>query len=78
MLDLDVGHLDAPGVGLRVEHLLDVEVELLALGQQLVELVLAEHRAQRGLRELAGRLEEVRHLDHRLRGVDDAEVDAPR
>jgi hypothetical protein len=27
MLDLDVGDLDAPGVGLRVEDLLDVEVE---------------------------------------------------
>ena len=37
MLDLDVGDLDAPGVGLRVEDLLDVEVEPLALGQHLVE-----------------------------------------
>ena len=56
MLDLDVGDLDAPGIGLRVEDLLDVDVELLALGQHLVEVVLAEHRAQRRLRELAGRL----------------------
>src|SRR6267378_148161 len=39
VLDLDVGDLDAPGVGLRVEDSLDVEIELLALGQQLVELV---------------------------------------
>ena len=54
--------------------LLDVEVEPLALGQQLVELVLAEHRAQRGLRELAGGLEELRDLDHRLLRVDHAEV----
>ena len=75
MLDLDVGHLDAPGVGLRVEHALDVDVQLLALGEQLVELVLAEHRAQRGLRELAGRLEEVLDLDDRVLRVDDAEVD---
>ena len=65
VLDLDVGDLDAPGVGLRVEDLLDVEVQPLALGQHLVELVLAEHRAQRGLRQLAGGLEEVLDLDDR-------------
>ena len=53
---------------------LDVEVELLALGQHLVELVLAEHRAQRGLRELARRLQEVLDLDDRLLRIDDAEV----
>src|SRR6185503_15127684 len=46
-----------------------------ALGQQRVELVLAEHRAQRGLRELARRVEEVHHLDDRFARVDDAEVD---
>ena len=67
--------LDAPGVGLRVEDGLDVDVQLVALGEHLVELVLAEHRAQRGLRELAGRLEEVRHLDDRELRVDDAEID---
>ena len=68
MLDLDVRDLDAPGVGLLVEDALDVGVELVALGQHLVELVLAEHRAQRGLRELAGRLLEVLDLDDRLLG----------
>jgi hypothetical protein len=46
VLDLDVGDLDAPGVGLGVEHLLDVEVQAFALGQHLVELVLAQHGAQ--------------------------------
>ena len=54
---------------------LDVGVELLALGQHLVQLVLAEHRAQRRLRELAGGHQEVLHLDDRLLRVDDAEVD---
>ena len=53
VLDLDIGDLDTPGVGLRVEDLLDVAVQLVALGQHLVELVLAEHRAKRGLCELA-------------------------
>src|SRR6266404_3153112 len=75
VLDLDVGDLDAPGVGLRVEDSLDVEIELLALRQQLVELVLAQHRAQRGLRQLAGGLQEVDHLDDRVLRVDDAEID---
>src|SRR5262245_16708493 len=75
VLDLDGGHLDAPRVGLRIEDLLDIEVELVALGEQLVELVLAEHRAQGGLRELARRLEEIRYLDDRLLRIHHAEID---
>src|SRR5262245_3944306 len=75
VLDLDRGDLDAPRFGLHIERLLDVDVELLALGQQPVELVLAEHRAQRRLRELAGRDEEVRDLDDRLLRIDHAKVD---
>ena len=43
--------------------------------EQLVQLGLAEHRAQRGLRELAGGVEVVLHLHHRALRVDDAEVD---
>src|SRR5512145_2572242 len=74
VLGLHHRHLDAPGVGLRVEHALDVEIELLALGQHLVHLVLAEHRAQGGLRQLAGGHQEVFHLDDRLGRVDHAEV----
>src|SRR4051812_27284171 len=37
--------------------------------------MLAEHGAQRGLRELAGRLPEMLDLDDRLLRIDDAEVD---
>ena len=47
MLDFDIGDLDAPGVGLRVEHLLDVIVELFTLGQHVVQIMFAKHRAQR-------------------------------
>jgi len=36
--------------------------------------VLSEHRAQRRLRELARRIEEIRHLDHGLLRIDDAEI----
>jgi hypothetical protein len=63
VLDLDVGHLDAPGIGLGIEDLLNVVVELVAFGQHLVQLVLAEHRAQRRLGKLAGRIHEVLDLD---------------
>ena len=77
VLDLDIRDLDAPGVGGLVEDALDVDVELVALRQHLVQLVLAQHRAQRGLRELARRFERIRDLDDRAFGVDDTEIDAP-
>ena len=74
VLDLDVRHLDAPRIGLLVEHFLDVAVQLLALGEEFVQLVLTEDRAQRGLRELAGRLIEVRHLDDGELRVDHPKI----
>ena len=74
VLDLDRGHLHAPGLGRLVDDLLQLFVESLALGEQLVELGLAEHRAQRRLRDLRGGDEEVFDLDDRFLGVDDAEV----
>ena len=46
-----------------VEDALDVPVEPLPLREQLVELVLAEHRAQRGLGELAGGFHVLLHVD---------------
>jgi hypothetical protein len=74
VLVLDRRHLDPPRIGLRVERLLDVGVQLLALGEQRVEFMLAEHGAQRRLRELARRLEKARHLDHGLLRIDHAEI----
>ncbi len=50
MLDLDIGHLDTPGVGLLIENLLNIGVEPIAFRQQFIELVFAEDRTQRGLR----------------------------
>ena len=72
--DLDRRDLDAPRLGVLVDGLLDRLVELLALGQQRVELGLAEHRAQRRLRDLRRRLQEALDLDRRARRVDHAEV----
>ena len=57
----------------HVEDLLDVLVQLVALGQHVVEIVLAQHPAQRGLRQLAGR-REVADLDHRALGIHHAEI----
>src|SRR5215475_10046253 len=74
-LDLHGRYLDTPPLGLLVEHILNVGVELVALGQHLVEVVLAQDPAQRGLRKLAGCGEIIVDLNHRALGIDDAEVD---
>ena len=55
--DLDVLHLDdrdldPPGRGRLVDDLLEDRVDLVALGEELVEEVLAEHGPQRRLRDL--------------------------
>src|SRR5262249_56025836 len=44
-LDLDGGHLDAPCLGLFIEHVLDIRIEFVALGQHLVEVVLSQDPA---------------------------------
>ncbi len=62
MFDLDVGHLDTPGVGLLIEDLLNISVEPIPFRQQLVEFVFTENRAQRGLRQLAGGIARRSHV----------------
>ncbi len=74
VFDLDDGDLDPPRRGLLVDDSLQDRVDLLALGEQLVERVLAEHGAQRRLRDLRRRDHEVLDLDDRRFGVDDPEV----
>ena len=54
---------------------LHVGAELLAFGEHLVEIVLSEHRAQRGLREHVGRRHEILDLDDRALGIDDVEIE---
>ena len=65
VLDLDDGDLDAPGRRVLVDDVLEDLVDLVALGEQLVERVLAEHRAQRRLGDLRRRHEEVLDLRRR-------------
>src|SRR5882762_9214195 len=74
VLDLDVRDLDAPVLGGLIEDALQVDVQLVALREQVVHLVLTHHRAQRRLRHLAGGIEGVRDLDNGLAGINDAEI----
>ncbi len=55
VLDLDRRDLDPPRLGLRVDHVLERLVEMLALGQQRVEVGATQHRPQRRLRDLQRR-----------------------
>ena len=68
VLDLDRGHLDAPWLGLGVDHLLQRLVQAFALAQQVVEVDAAEHRAQRRLGDLERRVVEVLDRVDRLFG----------
>ncbi len=74
VLDLDDRDLDAPRRRRLVDDPLQDRVDLLALRQQLVELVLAEHRAQRRLCDLERRGHEVLDLHDRVLRLDDPEV----
>src|SRR5690606_23359633 len=74
VLDLDVGHLYTPAVGLGVKNFLHVEIELLALGKHFIEIMFAQHGAQGGLGELAGGFQVMLHLNDRLFGSHHPEV----
>ena len=63
-------HLDAPGIGVLVDDLLQHGGQALALGEQLVEVGLAQDAAQRGLGHLAGGVEVVLDLHDGLHRVD--------
>ncbi len=46
VLHLHGRHVDTPGVRSLVDHLLQDRIELLPLGQQLIQLRLSDHRAK--------------------------------
>jgi hypothetical protein len=75
LLDLHLGHLDAPGLGLLVEDGLEPHVELLALREEVIQLDLAQHGAERRLRRLFHGEPGILDLDDGLGGADDGEVD---
>ena len=70
VLHLDDRDLESPRCGFaRVDDPLQDRVDLLALREQLVEDVLAEHRAQSRLRDLGGRDHGVLDVDDRCPGT---------
>ncbi|MPM95218.1 hypothetical protein SDC9_142371 [bioreactor metagenome] len=73
VLDLHDPHLDAPGLGPLVHPGAQVDVEVLAVGQQPVQVDPAEQGSQGGLGDLGGGDLELLDLEDRLRRVDDAE-----
>ena len=75
LLDLDGDDLEAEGRGVAVDDGLDALVELVAVGEHLVEIDFAEDGAQRGLGELRGLVDVVGDLDDGLDGIDDAQGD---
>ncbi len=75
VLHFDRRHLDAPRVGVLIENLLQLLVQPLALRQQIVELDLPEHAAQRRLRELRRRVDVVLDLDDRPPRIHHPEVE---
>src|SRR5712692_5193755 len=74
ILELDQRDLDPPGLRLRVDNLLYLGVELLALAQEIVEFRLAADRSERRLRKLKRRIKIVAHLGHRARRIDHPKV----
>src|SRR5262249_49942593 len=53
---------------------LQLHVELFTLAKQIVQLDLAQHASQSGLRKLRRRIQIVGDFDHGLERVDDAEI----
>ena len=54
------------GLGVLVDDPLQLLVDLVARGQQVVQLHLAQHAAQRGLGHLGGRVDVVLDREERL------------
>jgi hypothetical protein len=74
VLDLDVHDLDAPRVGGFIQRHLQRVVDRIALGENFVQFMLAQYRAQARLRQLAGRLEKLRHFQHGFLRIHHAEI----
>ena len=74
VLHLHHTHLHTPGFGLIVDNHLQLAVDLIPLGQEIVQFALPHHRAQGGLGYLLGRHQIVDHIHHRGFRVQDTEV----
>ncbi len=75
VLDLDPVDLHAPADGGAVDHQFQALVEFLAVGQQVVQVALADDGPQGGLGHLGDGEAVVLDVDQGRGGVDDLEVD---
>src|SRR5829696_7234472 len=75
VFDLDHAHLDAPRLRLLVYDVLELLVYLLAVGKEVIEILLSKNAPQGGLGDLAGGEDVVLHLEDALVGVHNPEVD---
>ena len=74
MFDFNRRHLDPPWVGVLVEDLLQLLIQPLALREQIVEVDLSQHAAQRGLGELRRGILKVFDDDNGLVRFHHAEI----
>src|SRR5512133_199293 len=63
---------------MTVENLLQFLVDLLTVGEQFIQIHLAEYAPQGGLGQLAGGIQVILHLDDRLLRFHDPEIDHRR
>ena len=56
-----------------VENALQPQIDFFPMRKQFVQFLLAQHRPQRGLRELRSLVHVIRNLDHRLVRIDHAQ-----
>ena len=56
-----------------IEDALQPQIDLVAVRQQFVEFLFAQHRAQSSLRKLRSLVDVIRDFDHRLIGIDHAQ-----
>src|SRR5829696_199022 len=75
VFDLDHAHLDTPGLRLLVYDRLELLVYLLAVGKEVVEILLSKDAPQGGLGDLAGCEDVVLDLEDALVRVHHPEVD---
>src|SRR5829696_5585640 len=75
VFDLDHAHLDTPGLRLLVYDRLKLLVYLLAVGKEVIEVLLSKNAPQGGLGDLAGCEDVVLYLKDALVGVHHPEVD---
>ena len=73
LLDFHVADLHSPGRGVSVEDALQAQIDFVAVSEQFVEFLFAEHRAQSSLRKLRSLVHVVRNLDDSFVRVDHAQ-----